>query len=41
MPAAERLRLDLEYIRKMSVAFDLRLLGRAVLTTVRGTRRDA
>ncbi len=41
MPAAERLRLDLDYIRNMSVAFDLRLLGRAVLTTVRGTRRDA
>lgn len=41
MPASERLRLDLEYIRKMSVAFDLRLLGRAVLTTVRGSRRDA
>ncbi|GAA5185822.1 hypothetical protein GCM10023322_30740 [Rugosimonospora acidiphila] len=40
MPADERLRLDLEYIRRMSVALDLRLLGRAVLTTVRGTRRE-
>jgi lipopolysaccharide/colanic/teichoic acid biosynthesis glycosyltransferase len=39
MPAAQRLRKDCVYIRRMSVALDLRLLCRAVLTTVRGTRR--
>ena len=39
MTAPERLRKDLVYIRRMSVGLDLRLLGRAVLTTVRGTRR--
>jgi lipopolysaccharide/colanic/teichoic acid biosynthesis glycosyltransferase len=39
MPAAERLRKDLAYIRRMSIGLDLRLLCRAVLTTARGTRR--
>lgn len=39
MSAAERLRKDLTYIRRMSVGLDLRLLCRAVVTTVRGTRR--
>jgi lipopolysaccharide/colanic/teichoic acid biosynthesis glycosyltransferase len=41
MPPAERLRLDRFYIRRMSVRLDLLLLARAVLTTVRGTRKDA
>lgn len=41
MPPAERLRKDRAYIRRMSVGLDLRLLCRAVLTTVRGTRREA
>jgi lipopolysaccharide/colanic/teichoic acid biosynthesis glycosyltransferase len=40
MPAAERLRKDRVYIRRMSVGLDLRLLCRAVLTTVRGTRHE-
>jgi lipopolysaccharide/colanic/teichoic acid biosynthesis glycosyltransferase len=38
---AERLRLDRDYIRRMSVGLDLMLLARAVLSTVRGTRNDA
>jgi lipopolysaccharide/colanic/teichoic acid biosynthesis glycosyltransferase len=41
MSATERLRKDRAYIRKMSVGLDLRLLSRAVLTTMRGTRHDA
>jgi lipopolysaccharide/colanic/teichoic acid biosynthesis glycosyltransferase len=40
MPAAERLRKDRAYIRRMSVGLDLRLLCRAVLTTARGTRHE-
>ncbi len=38
---AERLRKDLVYIERMSVAFDLRLLVRAVVTTLRGEREPA
>lgn len=38
MPPAERLRKDLAYIARRSVGLDLRLLCRAVLTTIRGTR---
>jgi lipopolysaccharide/colanic/teichoic acid biosynthesis glycosyltransferase len=38
MTGAERLRKDLEYIRRMSVRLDAKLLWRAVVTTVRGTR---
>jgi lipopolysaccharide/colanic/teichoic acid biosynthesis glycosyltransferase len=41
MPPAERLRLDRVYIRQMSIRLDLLLLVRAVLTTLRGTRKDA
>jgi lipopolysaccharide/colanic/teichoic acid biosynthesis glycosyltransferase len=41
MSPAERLRLDRAYLRRMSVRLDLMLLARAVLTTVRGTRKDA
>jgi lipopolysaccharide/colanic/teichoic acid biosynthesis glycosyltransferase len=41
MPPAERLRKDRAYIRRMSVGLDLRLLARAVMTTVRGTRHEA
>jgi lipopolysaccharide/colanic/teichoic acid biosynthesis glycosyltransferase len=37
---AERLRKDRVYIRRMSVGLDIRLLWRAVTTTVRGTRRS-
>jgi lipopolysaccharide/colanic/teichoic acid biosynthesis glycosyltransferase len=36
----ERLRKDRVYIRRMSVALDLRLLWRAVTTTVRGARHE-
>ncbi|GAB3838064.1 sugar transferase [Dactylosporangium cerinum] len=39
MPPQERLEKDLAYIQHQSVMFDLRLLGRAVLTTIRGERR--
>ncbi|MEV8517396.1 sugar transferase [Dactylosporangium sp. NPDC051484] len=39
MPPEERLVKDLAYIEEQSVLFDLRLLGRAALTTVRGERR--
>ena len=38
---AERLQKDLLYIQRMSVAFDLRLLVRAVVTTLRGEREPA
>jgi len=38
---AERLHKDLVYIQRMSVAFDLRLLVRAVVTTLRGEREPA
>lgn len=38
---AERLRKDLVYIRRMSVGLDIRLLMRAVLTTVHGEREAA
>jgi lipopolysaccharide/colanic/teichoic acid biosynthesis glycosyltransferase len=41
MPPAERLRKDQAYIRAMSLALDVRLLCRAVSTTVRGTRYGA
>lgn len=37
---AERLRKDRVYIRRMSVALDIRLLWRAVTTTVRGARHE-
>jgi lipopolysaccharide/colanic/teichoic acid biosynthesis glycosyltransferase len=37
---AERLEKDRAYIRHASVAFDIRLLGRAVITTLRGDRLD-
>lgn len=37
---AERLRKDRVYIRRMSVALDLQLLWRAVVTTVRGARHE-
>ncbi|HEX6499753.1 MAG TPA: sugar transferase [Micromonosporaceae bacterium] len=37
----ERLRKDRVYIRRMSVGLDIRLLGRAVVTTVRGEREAA
>jgi lipopolysaccharide/colanic/teichoic acid biosynthesis glycosyltransferase len=40
MPAAERLRKDRAYIRRMSVGLDLALLYRAVATTIRGTRQE-
>jgi lipopolysaccharide/colanic/teichoic acid biosynthesis glycosyltransferase len=36
----ERLEKDLEYIRSMSLALDLRLLARAVTTTLRGERNS-
>lgn len=38
---AERLRMDRAYIRRMSVGLDMRLLGRAVLTTLRGARSES
>jgi lipopolysaccharide/colanic/teichoic acid biosynthesis glycosyltransferase len=38
---AERLYKDLVYIQRMSVAFDVRLLVRAVVTTLRGEREPA
>ena len=38
---AERLQKDLVYIERMSIAYDLRLLFRAVVTTVRGEREPA
>jgi lipopolysaccharide/colanic/teichoic acid biosynthesis glycosyltransferase len=38
---AERLDKDLAYIQRMSVWFDLRLLVRAVVTTLRGEREPA
>jgi lipopolysaccharide/colanic/teichoic acid biosynthesis glycosyltransferase len=38
---AERLHKDLAYIQRMSIAFDLRLLVRAVVTTLRGEREPA
>jgi lipopolysaccharide/colanic/teichoic acid biosynthesis glycosyltransferase len=41
MPPAERLAMDRAYIRRMCIGLDLRLLGRAVLTTVRGSRYEA
>lgn len=41
MPPAERLGMDRDYIRRMGVGLDLRLLGRAVLTTLRGARKDS
>jgi lipopolysaccharide/colanic/teichoic acid biosynthesis glycosyltransferase len=41
MPPAERLGMDRDYIRQMGVRLDLRLLGRAVLTTLRGARKDS
>jgi lipopolysaccharide/colanic/teichoic acid biosynthesis glycosyltransferase len=41
VPAAERLAKDLIYIRGMSLGYDLRLLVRAVVTTVRGKREPA
>jgi lipopolysaccharide/colanic/teichoic acid biosynthesis glycosyltransferase len=41
MPAAERLRKDRVYIRRMSLGLDARLLLRAVTTTVRGTRHES
>jgi lipopolysaccharide/colanic/teichoic acid biosynthesis glycosyltransferase len=41
MPPAERLGMDRDYIRHMGVRLDLRLLGRAVLTTLRGARKDS
>lgn len=37
---AERLRKDRVYIRRMSIALDIRLLGRAVATTLRGARHE-
>lgn len=37
---AERLRKDRVYIRRMSVALDIQLLWRAVVTTVRGARHE-
>ncbi|SDY14758.1 Sugar transferase involved in LPS biosynthesis (colanic, teichoic acid) [Micromonospora pattaloongensis] len=37
---AERLRKDKVYIRRMSVGMDVRMLGRAVVTTVRGERES-
>ncbi len=40
MSPAERLRKDKTYIRRMSIALDLRLIWRAVITTIRGSRRD-
>lgn len=39
--AAERLRKDLVYVRRMSLGFDLRLLVHAVVTTVRGEREPS
>ena len=41
MSPAERLRLDREYVNRMSLGLDLTLLARAILSTVRGTRTDA
>jgi len=41
VPAAERLTKDLIYIRRMSVGYDLRLLVRAVVTTICGKREPA
>jgi lipopolysaccharide/colanic/teichoic acid biosynthesis glycosyltransferase len=38
VPPAERLRKDRVYIRRMSVGLDIRLLVRAVVTTVHGER---
>jgi lipopolysaccharide/colanic/teichoic acid biosynthesis glycosyltransferase len=38
MSPAERLHKDRMYIRRMSVPFDIKLLGRAVVTTLRGER---
>jgi hypothetical protein len=33
--------MDRDYIRQMGVWLDLRLLGRAVLATLRGARKDS
>jgi lipopolysaccharide/colanic/teichoic acid biosynthesis glycosyltransferase len=41
LPPAERLGMDRDYIRQMGIGLDLRLLCRAVLTTLRGARKDS